>query len=130
MPDLNLKEILALDAFSCFAMCLLYLFAAPLISGLTGLPINLLTYAGWILLASAAIMLIVGRQSPPWRGGVHLIVMGNLLWVVASAAIVMLFWSELTPVGFLVIAIQAAAVLAFIWGEAKGGAKLRAATPA
>ncbi|WP_033073400.1 hypothetical protein [Sphingopyxis sp. MWB1] len=130
MPTLNLKQILALDAISCLVMFLLCLFATSLISSLTGLPAIVLTVAGWILLASAAIMATVALQAPARAAGVQLIVLGNLLWVAASVLLAFFFWPQLTPLGVIIIAAQAAAVLLFAWGEAKGAARLSAVSPA
>lgn len=130
MPNLDLKQILTLDALSCLVMCLLCLLAGSAISGLTGLPPMLLSFAGWILLASTVIMFAVARQTPPWRAGVHVIILGNLLWVAASAAVMLFLWPQLTPLGILLVAAQAIAVLLFIWGEVRGAARLGAAVPA
>lgn len=119
MPRPDLKSLLAIDALTCFALFLLCLFFTAAIATLTGLPPLVISLAGWILLPSAALMLIAALGNPPHRGLAKLVVAGNLAWVAASFAILAIFWAALTPLGAVLVAGQAGAVLILAWLEAR-----------
>ncbi len=87
-------------------------FTAPL-SSLLGLPPALLFWAGLVLFPSAAAMLLAA-----WRpSGVFawLVVGGNVAWVVASVAVLML--ATPTAIGGAFLVAQAAAVAVLAWLE-------------
>lgn len=107
---MGLQRILLLDAATCGAMGLaLSLLAAPL-EPLLGLPFTLLQYAGLALLPSGAFMAWVGTRQPAPPAGLRIIIAGNVLWVVAS--LLLLPWLSPTPLGYVFVILQAAAVAA------------------
>lgn len=118
----SLKSILILDAFTCAAIFLLSLIAAAPIAGLLGLPIIVVTLAGWICLASAALMAIVATQKPPSAALTKLIVVGNLGWIAASLAVLAAFAGQMTGLGIALVVGQALAVLVFAVLETRGAA--------
>jgi len=108
-----LRRILALDAATCTVMGLLLIFAAGPVSALTQISAPLLFWAGLLLLPIACFMALVARasQAPAWA--VTFIVLGNLLWVIAS--FVLPLSGAITPnvFGWIFILAQAAVVALF-----------------
>lgn len=122
MSTRNLKTLLAFDGITCAGIFLLSLFAAVPVAGLLGLPVAIVTIAGWICLASAVAMFATAAQNPPSVLLTRLIAVGNIGWVVASFAIIGVFSAQMTGVGQLLVAVQAIAVLGFAILEWKGAA--------
>jgi len=118
----NLKVILAFDGVTCAAIFLLSLVAAVPIAALLGLPVLVVTVAGWICAASAALMFGVAAQAAPNAALTRLIAIGNLGWVAASFAVIAVYAAQLTGIGLVLIAAQAVAVLGFAILEWKGAA--------
>ena len=116
----NLKSILILDAVTCAGIFLLSQIAAVSIAGLLGLPIIVVTLAGWICLASAGLMAFVAAQKLPSAALTKFIVIGNIGWVAASFAVLAAFAGQMTGVGVAFVIAQALAVLVFAFLEAKG----------
>jgi len=112
-----LNTILALDAATCAAMGLLLLFATGPVSGLTQISAPLLFWAGLLLLPIACFMALVARASQALAWTVPFIVLGNLLWVIAS--FVLPLCGAITPnvFGWIFILAQAAVVALFAWLE-------------
>jgi hypothetical protein len=103
-----LRRVLLADAATCIASgALLAVNSAPL-SRLLGLPAELLFYAGISLFPSAALMLWVALRQRLSRPGATLVIAGNALWVVGSAAL--LFAAAPTTLGYVFVIAQAAAV--------------------
>ena len=101
-----LRNTLLVDAATCVATgALLALGAAPL-SGLLGLPADLLRYAGVSLFPIAAFMVwaALRRQAP----AVWIVILGNAAWVLAS--VVVLFGFSPTVLGYVFVIVQAVAV--------------------
>jgi hypothetical protein len=112
----GLAAVLLFDAFTCAAMGVALLVATQLLATLLGLPAALLTWAGVLLLASAVLMFVAGRQRPAAAALVVLIVLGNVAWALASAYVVFVIDGITTAGGVFVIA-QAIAVLVLAWLE-------------
>lgn len=116
----NLKSILVVDAITCAGIFLLSLIAAAPVAALLGLPAIVVTLAGWICLASAALMAFVATQKTPNAALTKLIVIGNIGWVAASFAVLAAFAGQMTGLGVALVIAQALAVLVFAFLEAKG----------
>ena len=82
-----LRRVLLVDAATCIATGALLTIEAQALSQLLGLPGALLFYAGASLFPCAALMLLVALRASLWRAGAWVIVAGNALWVLASAAL-------------------------------------------
>ena len=81
---MTLNKILAFDALTCALMGALLILFAPALAAWLGLPRDLLFYAGWLLIPVALFMALLARGTPPWMGGVWLVILGNAGWVLAS----------------------------------------------
>lgn len=84
---LPLRTILLFDAAACVGMgALLVALAGPL-AALMALPAPLLFWAGMILFPVAGFMAVVARWLPGNQPAVMLVILGNVLWVAASVAL-------------------------------------------
>lgn len=124
MPRFTLKTVLIADAVTCAAMFLLCVLAAAPAASLAGLPVGVVRAAGWICLASAALMLVAALPSTPSKGLANLIAVGNLGWVAASFAVIAIFAGQMSWLGIVVVAGQALVVLDMALLEARGAAAL------
>lgn len=108
---LPLATILRLDALTCLVMGALLLAAAGPVAALSALPQGLLFWAGAALLPVAAFIWLTASGRLPGRWPVLLVVLGNIGWVGASLAVVVM----LSPnaLGVLFLLGQAAVVLGF-----------------
>jgi hypothetical protein len=106
-----LRRVLALDAISGAAVALLHLSFAGELADWFGLSEGLVTAAGWALLGYVALAGLLARQAQPARGGLMLLIVGNVLWGVACLAIA---WGGhgATPLGQAYLTVLGVAVLA------------------
>lgn len=81
-------------------------------AALTAIPAAILFYAGVALLPSAAFMAIVATRAADSRPAVWLIMVGNVLWVIASLWLITGGWIAPTVLGQAFVAAQALAVAA------------------
>lgn len=122
MSMLNLRTILTIDGITCTGAFLLSLFAAVPAASLLGLPVIVVTVAGWICLASALVMFVAAGPRQPNPALAKLIALGNVAWVVVSFGAVAFFASAMSGVGIGFVVAQAFAVLGFAVLEARGAA--------
>jgi hypothetical protein len=120
----GLAAVLLFDAFTCAAMGIALLAVTPWLSSWLGLPEALLTWAGVLLLGSAVLMAVAGRQRPPGAALVTLIVAGNVAWGLASFYVVYAI-DNITFLGSVFVVVQALAVLVLAWLEWRGLAMQR-----
>lgn len=111
--DRFLRLATQLDAVATGAVGALALVGAPLLDGLLGTPAAFLRPTGLFLVAYAAAIGVVGTRRAVSRPAVGAAVALNLLWVVASVALVARGPFALTPVGAGVVLAQAVAVAVF-----------------
>lgn len=123
-----LTRVLLLDALSCGMIFAAGVAAAPAIASLTGLPEGVVRAGGWICLAAGLLFAVLAIR--PVRGLLALGVLGNAAWVVASIAVLLLFFPQLTVLGVAFIAVQAGAVALLTLFEKRGLAMLPAASVA
>jgi hypothetical protein len=111
-PNL-LRYALIADAVASGAMGLLMIVGAGFLSSLLGLPQQLLTIAGIVLVPWTAMVAYLATRAEPNAGSVWAVIIINLAWVVGSAFL--LFGDVVSPtsLGYAFIATQAIAVLAF-----------------
>jgi hypothetical protein len=112
-PNPLLRTALILDAAASGAMGLLLLAGAPWLTALFGLPQALLIAAGVVCLIWAAIVGWPARRPQVAAAAVWAIIAVNALWVVESAALLLLGWVEPTRLGTAFVVAQALAVAAF-----------------
>lgn len=110
--EISLKTLITVDALTCTAMGVVLLFASAPISAITHIPQALLHWAGLSLLPIAAFMAITAAASAP-RWAVSLVILGNLLWAIAS--IILPTGGFITPNAFgWIVMIGQAAIVAFL----------------
>lgn len=106
LAGLNLRQWLLIDALTCVITGILLVAATSFLTGLFGLPEDLLRYAGFILFPCAALMFIAARTlATPL---VWVVILGNLAWALASVAVAFVF--EPTAFGLAFTLAQGAAV--------------------
>ena len=115
-----LRRALLIDAAASGAMGLLLALAAGPLSGLLGLPIDLLRWPGVALVPFAALLVWVAPRAHVSRGLVGTIVAGNVLWVVASVLLLVSKLVTPTGVGEVFMLVQAVAVAVFAFLEYDG----------
>lgn len=108
-----LRLALTVDAVASGASAVLLLFGAAALSGLLGLPEELLRVAGVILVPFVALVSYAAMQAKPAEGLVWSVIVINLAWVAASAALLLGAFVSPTTLGIAFVAAQAVAVLIF-----------------
>ena len=104
-----LKRVLLLDSASCLGMGALLLAASGPLARAFGLGETLVTGAGAALVPVGLFILWVGTRAQLRPLLVYLIVAGNLLWV-AESLLLLRTAREISTLGTLFVAVQAAAV--------------------
>lgn len=117
----SLKAILRLDGATCLAMAMAMVLSvfSTMIADLTAISETFLQMTGFILYPIGAFMLITAQRALPPDIAVRLILAGNILWIVASIALPVT--GAITPnlPGWLLVAVQATAVAALTFAEAR-----------
>lgn len=105
-----LRRVLLTDAASCAVLGVILAGASGLIAALTGLPSELLVWAGTALLPVAAYIALIALRPdiPTW--GVWVLILGNAGWILGSVA-VLIAVDGLNAMGMVFVAAQALAVL-------------------
>lgn len=127
--ELSLKTLIAADALTCAAMGAVLVAGSAAISPITHIPQPLLHYAGLCLFPIAAFMALTVIVSTP-RWAVNLVILGNLLWAVASVFLPAGGFIAPNALGWSVLIGQAAivALLAKLERDASGN-RLAASRP-
>jgi len=116
----RLQTVFKLDAAICALFGLICVAGAGLLAELTGLPRDLLLYAGLALFPVAGLMAYTAtRQSPP-RALVWLILFGNEGWILGSIAILVFGLVEPNALGYAFVIAQAVAVMPLVLLEYQG----------
>ena len=108
-----LRLALRLDAVVTGANGAAYLAAAPLLTGLLGVPSGVLRGLGAFLLAYAAGVWLVAARPAISAGATEVVVGANLLWAAGSVAAVTTDRFDLTTAGAVWVLLQAAVVAGF-----------------
>lgn len=105
-----LRRVLLTDAASCAVLGVILAGASSLITTLTGLPSELLVWAGTALLPVAAYIALIALRSdiPTW--GVRVLILGNAGWILGSV-VVLIAVDGLNAMGMVFVVGQALAVL-------------------
>lgn len=111
MSSPNLLRIaLTVDALSSGISAALFLLGASALTGLFGLPEELMRVAGIILLPFVALVSFTAAQARPSEGTVWAIILINVAWVLGSVALLVSGYVSPTTLGTAMIVAQAAAV--------------------
>ena len=116
MNDRLLKNAFLADGLGSLASAALLVVGADLLTRPLGLGTDFLTTTGWLLLPCAALFLWIARTGSRTLAATG--VLGNLVWVLASAVAIPIL--QPTMLGAVIIAAQAAAVLAIAALEYRG----------
>ena len=122
---LFLRRVLALDAASCAIMGLGLSLGSGALAPLFGIPENLLSAAGLLLLPLACFIGWLSSRRVPPSLPVWLVIAGNLAWSAESFALIAQLGT--TPLGTAFVSIQALAVLAITALEYVGLRRVRIA---
>lgn len=125
---MNLRNTLLLDAGSAALFVVLCLGMTARFAGITGLPETVVAIAGWICVPSA--LLFLWQALAPSRPLLAMVVAGNSAWVLASVAIWLAYFGQITPLGHAFVIGQALAVAFFTLMEWRGLKSLRSAAVA
>lgn len=113
LPANILRLALIADAVASGATAILLLAGAGLLTGPLGLPVELMRYAGLVLVPFVAFVAFVGTRSEISRGAVAAIVVTNFAWVLGSVALLVSGWVSPTVLGYALVLAQAFAVGVF-----------------
>lgn len=121
----RLENVLWIDAVTCVSMGLVLTSGGSLLQSLTGIPAALSLYAGLALFPIAAFMVLSAKRWLRGAWAVHVIVIGNGLWVAASLALVVGPWIEPNTLGIVFILFQAWVVLSLAVVEFQAASRVR-----
>jgi hypothetical protein len=110
LPSNILRLALIADSIASGATALLIFAGAGLLASLLGLPVELLRYAGVVLMPFVAFVAYVGTRSEIPRGAAGAIVVLNFAWVAASVAFLLSGWIAPTVLGYAFVLVQAVVV--------------------
>lgn len=105
-----LRRALFADAAASAATALILALGAQYLTGLFGLPLRLMRFAGISLLPFAAILLFVGMRNAPPRIPVIAIIACNALWAFGSVVLLASGFVNPTLLGTAFVIAQAVAV--------------------
>jgi hypothetical protein len=105
-----LRRVLILDAVLSAVMGVIMALAATPLSSLLGLPASLLIWTGLSLLPFAAFVGWLAKRELPPRAGLWAVIVCNVLWTVASLALLVAGGLEPTLLGKSFVVFQAVVV--------------------
>jgi len=112
-PNTFLRYALLADAIASGATGLLLIAGAGLLEGFLNIPVALSREAGLVLIPYVAFVAYVGTRETIMRNAVWAIIAANVLWAVASVALLASGWIAPNLLGVVFIAMQAAVVAVF-----------------
>jgi hypothetical protein len=120
IPSTLLTRALQADAVASAASGLLMTLGAAMLADPTGLPPDLLRYAGLFLLPYAALVGWMGLKASLPRWLVWTVILGNLAWAAESVLLVFSAWVAPTDLGIAFVLAQAFVVALFAALQAAG----------
>ncbi|MGQ0543642.1 MAG: hypothetical protein ACT4O9_17660 [Blastocatellia bacterium] len=108
-----LRFVLLADAATCILTGLLMTVGGGLLVSLTGLPSDLLMYAGISLLPFGAILLFLGSRREVSSAAIWSVIVINVLWTLDSFLLLASGWIAPTTFGYAFVIFQAVGVGAF-----------------
>lgn len=122
-----LQRALFLDAGVSGATGVLMVAASGPLSGLLGLPVPLLQWAGLILIPFALLLMWLATRNPIPRVWAWGVVGVNALWALDSVLLLMTGWVDPTVLGYVFTVGQALVVLGFAELQFMGLRRMQAA---
>lgn len=123
-------RILELNAISTGACALGLLAARGTLYSLFGLDAPLLLDALAVgLLAYAGALILSARRQPVTRQALMAFTIVDVLWVAASAVVLLLFWTQLAPVARLLVIAAAVVVEIFATLQFRAAARVAGVSP-
>ena len=116
----TLRRVLLLDAAASGGMGVLFLVAADSLGSLFGLPLTLVRSVGVFLVPFGVILVWVATRRYALPAITRAIVIGNVLWVIASVWLLVSGLLKPTLLGEVFVLAQAAAVVLFAFLEYRG----------
>ncbi len=108
-----LRYVLFADAATCITTGLLMAVGTGLVGGLTGLPPDLLSYAGLGLLPFAALLIYLGTKREVATAAIWTVIVVNVLWTLDSFLLLGSGWVSPTLFGYAFVTFQAVGVAGF-----------------
>ena len=108
-----LRFALILDAIVSGASALLMVTMSSQLAGLLHLPAALLFYAGVFLVPYAGLLAYLSRRETLPRWTIWTLVVGNVMWAADCVLLALSDWVAPSVLGYVFIATQAIAVVAF-----------------
>ena len=125
-----IRRALLIDATASGATGFLLAAGAAQLEPVLGLPVALMRGVGIFLIPFAAFLAWLAPRALEWRGLVWTIVIGNVMWVLASVLLLESGWVAPTTLGTTFVAAQAVAVAVFAYLEYRVVARTRASAVA
>lgn len=113
IPSPLLRQALLADAATSGACGLFMMLGAGLLEPMLGLPGTLLRISGLILLPYAALLAYLATRPALPRMGAWAVILGNVLWAIDSALLLMSGWVHPTSAGYAFVIAQAAVVVMY-----------------
>jgi hypothetical protein len=113
IPSTLLTRALQADAVASAGQGLLMVAGAGMLDGVTGLPTDLLRYAGLFLLPYAALVAWMGFRPRLPRWLVWTVILGNVAWAAESVLLAFSAWVQPTGFGVAFVLAQAFVVALF-----------------
>ena len=108
-----LRRVLLIDAVASGVGALPLLIGVEWLSPHLGLPLAFLRPVGMVLVPWVALLVLVAARSRRSSVAIWSVIATNLLWVVASAGLLVSDVVSPTPLGIAVVIVQAAFVIGF-----------------
>ena len=105
-----LRGVLLVDAATCLAMGLLFIFFSARLSDYLALPTPLLFYPGLSLVPFAGFLVYLATRSRTVSPLVWVVVIGNALWTLDSILILLTGWITPNTFGLFFVVFQAVGV--------------------
>ena len=119
-PPNALRRVLLLDATASGGMGVLFLVAGDSLGSVLGLPLNLVRSVGVFLVPFGMFLVWVATRRYSLPAITRAIVIGNVLWVIASVWLLVSGLVKSTLLGGAFVLAQAAAVVVFAALEYRG----------
>lgn len=108
-----LRIVFLADAATCIATGVLMTLGGGLLAGLSGLPIELLLYAGVGLFPFAALLIYLATRITVSPVAVRIVIVLNALWTLDSFLILLTGWIQPNAFGYAFVVFQAIGVAGF-----------------
>ena|SRR5690348_13598959 len=125
-----IRRALLIDATASGATGFLLAAGAAQLEPVLGLPVDLMRSVGIFLIPFAAFLAWLAPRALKVRGLLWAIVIGNMLWVLASVLLLESGWVTPTTPGTAFVAVQAVAVAVFAYLEYRAVARAGASVVA